>query len=103
MSDEPVEAQPGTITGFVGSLVRVMFDIGGEQLLPRDKVNPLKEEGLYVLWVATGDNHTLHRCEVLTQRRVTLAFESDFSPDNARSSVRPKDLVKGMKVWSTSN
>jgi DNA polymerase elongation subunit (family B) len=99
MGDEKDQGQHGTIIGFVGSLVRVSLEFGGEQLVPREKVSPLKEEGLYVLWVATGPNHTLHRCEVLMQRRVTLALQSDFSPDDARCGVTARDLVKGMKVW----
>jgi DNA polymerase epsilon subunit 1 len=102
--DEQAQGQPGTIVGFAGSLLKVSLEFGGEQLLrSRDKVSPLKEEGLFVLWIATGSNHTLHRCEVLTQRQITLAFESDFSPDDARCDIKPKDLVLGMKVWPHSS
>merc|ERR1719253_1462139 len=99
MEDEEVQGQNGSIIGFVGSLVKVSLEIGGEQLLARERVVRVKEDGLYLLWVATGSNHTLHRCEVLIQRRITIALENDFSLDNARCSVRPRDLVKGMRVW----
>merc|ERR1719440_2044427 len=98
--DEEEEApkQHGSIIGFVGSLIKVSLELGGEQLLPRERVSRLKEDGLFVLWVATGPNHTLHRCEVMMQRRIFLALASEKEEDS-RCPVLPKELVKGMRVW----
>jgi len=93
------ETQRGTLVGFLGGMVRVSFPHGGERLLSREKVQAVEEEGLFVLWVATGSSLNLHRCEVLIKRRVTLGLESVFDPDEARGAVRQEDLVKGMRVW----
>eukprot|EP00933_Yihiella_yeosuensis_P038125 TRINITY_DN32083_c0_g1_i1.p1 TRINITY_DN32083_c0_g1~~TRINITY_DN32083_c0_g1_i1.p1 ORF type:complete len:1712 (+),score=398.84 TRINITY_DN32083_c0_g1_i1:592-5136(+) len=97
--EESTEIHKGTVSGFVGGMVRVLLDSGEEQLVKRSAITPVQEEGLFSLWVASGQNLTMHRCEVLAKRRVVLALESDFSPEGARTDVRPADLAKGLRVW----
>lgn len=94
ISNDP---ERGAITGFVGRFIRVMLESGEEQLIESHRVRPLKEEGLYSLWIAAGQ--TVHRCEVMVTRRVIMALESDFSPESERCDLRAVDMVKGLQVW----
>jgi len=98
-SERAPETQRGVVSAFLGGLVRVVLESGEERLLRRGAVRPAKEEGLFSLWVATGQGLSVHRCEVLAKRKVVLALASDFSPESTRSEVRPGDLVKGLRVW----
>lgn len=97
--DAELVQQKGRIVGSVGGLWRVNLEDGRERLLRQSAVKPLKEEGLYTLWVATGQSLTVHRCEVLMPRRVILALESEFSPEGQRCGVQPSKLTKGLRVW----
>eukprot|EP00930_Biecheleria_cincta_P017416 TRINITY_DN1385_c0_g1_i1.p1 TRINITY_DN1385_c0_g1~~TRINITY_DN1385_c0_g1_i1.p1 ORF type:complete len:2608 (-),score=472.89 TRINITY_DN1385_c0_g1_i1:198-7172(-) len=99
-ADETTEIKRGVVVGFVGGMVRVMLEHGEEQLVKRSAVQLSKEEGLFTLWVASGQSLTLHRCDVLAKRNVILALESDFNPEAARRAVNHTDLRKGVQVWS---
>lgn len=99
MQDVEPTPEKATVVGFVGGLVRVALESGDEQLVPRSSVTPLQEDGLFVLWVASEPDLVLHRVEVFAKRRIVLALDGDFSPDDARREVRPADLVKGLTVW----
>eukprot|EP00928_Gymnodinium_smaydae_P047182 TRINITY_DN31474_c0_g1_i1.p1 TRINITY_DN31474_c0_g1~~TRINITY_DN31474_c0_g1_i1.p1 ORF type:complete len:2595 (-),score=668.49 TRINITY_DN31474_c0_g1_i1:121-7905(-) len=94
-----VATQRGSIVGFVGGLVRVALDDGSERLAKRSTVRQVKEEGLFVVSVATEPGGVIHRFEVMVKRRIVLGLESNFSPEEVRRGVLPKDLTKGLRVW----
>ena len=103
--DEEGMPNPGiplraTISGFVGSLVRVSLEVSGERLVQWSAVRALEEEGLYLMTFAVGTSLQLHHCEVMVPRRVILALESEFSPEDKRCEMRPRDLTNGLRVWA---
>jgi len=89
----------GSVTGFVGGLVKVMLEYGGERLCMRSDVTLAKEDGLYTVWALTAQSNKLHRFDVLMKRRIVLGLNAEFNPQDARTMVRPNELIKGMLVW----
>nr|USW07830.1 DNA polymerase epsilon catalytic subunit A [Crypthecodinium cohnii] len=97
--DDVVDIRRGTISGFVGGLIRVRLANSEERLLPQTSVKALGDEGLFAVWIAVDGTSAVQRIELSVKRRVVLGLDAAFDTSVARCEVRPSDLVKGLQVW----